>query len=245
MSARYAIRGLLGVILGSAAIVVASLEIYHLVRTGSCASGGPYVSARPCPSGTGLRIVALIASIFVIGPLSVFIFGSRAKGVKGVAGAGALVGLLWTFGWIGMGSAAWVAGHGPAHPASGGEGSTGVAITFWAIGGISLLGLILGAGGARAGARVAARATANTTRTPPPAPAPAPAPRPVRTPPPASAATAQRLAATLGAVAAKKADDAEVGDVARRLKQLDELKAMGAVTAAEYDAKRRDILGEI
>ena len=31
--------------------------LYHLVRTGTCASGGPYVSARPCPSDTGAKIV--------------------------------------------------------------------------------------------------------------------------------------------------------------------------------------------
>jgi uncharacterized membrane protein len=41
------------------------LGLYHLTRTGTCASGGPYVSARPCPAGTGAWIAALTAGLFV------------------------------------------------------------------------------------------------------------------------------------------------------------------------------------
>jgi hypothetical protein len=39
--------------------------LWQLVKTGTCASGGPYVSARPCPAGTGLYVGALIAGVFV------------------------------------------------------------------------------------------------------------------------------------------------------------------------------------
>lgn len=231
MTARHVVRGLLAVLIAAGAVVLASYEIYHLVRTGSCASGGPYVSARPCPAGTGGRILLLIAAIFVMAPAAVAVFATRARGVKGVAGAGALTGLLWTFGWIAMGSAAWVAGHGPAAPADGGEGSTAVAITFWALGGFSLLGGLLLVRGARAGERAVTQRAARA-----PAPAPAPPPRPVQV---------QQLATALGAVAHQRTDAAEVDDVARRLKQLDELQAMGAITADEHAAKRREILGEI
>jgi hypothetical protein len=219
VTARYVLRGLLGVVLAAAAVVVASATIYHLVRTGSCASGGPYVSARPCPTGTGLRILALIGSIFVLGPLSVFVFASRAKGISGVPPVAGLVGLLWSVGWIAMGTAAWVAGHGPAAPVDGGEGSAGVAITFWAIGGISLLFVVVGLLGAGAAAR--SRAAAGPPRAPSAAPPPPP-----RAP-------------------ALVAPAAPVSDVARRLEQLDELRALGAVTEAEYAAKRREILGGI
>jgi hypothetical protein len=41
------------------------LGLYHLVKTGTCASGGPYETVRPCPSGTGAWIGALIGGIFV------------------------------------------------------------------------------------------------------------------------------------------------------------------------------------
>lgn len=218
MTARHAIRGLIGVLLGAAAIVIAALQIYELVRVGSCASGGPYLSARPCPSGTGWRIVALIGAIFVLAPGSVFVFGSRTKGIVGVGG---YIGLLWSLGWIAMATAAWVAGHGPAHPASGGEGSTGVAITFWAIGGLSLVVVLLGLVGAARGSRASGQAAVagdiGLPRVPPPPPRPTPVPE----------------------------ASAPAGDIARRLAQLDELRALGAVTPAEYDAKRRDILGDI
>jgi hypothetical protein len=39
--------------------------LYELVKTGTCASGGPYVSARPCPSSTGAYIAGLIGGVFV------------------------------------------------------------------------------------------------------------------------------------------------------------------------------------
>jgi hypothetical protein len=47
------------------ALVLACVEIAHLMDTGTCASGGPYVSANPCPAGTGTRILLLVAAIFV------------------------------------------------------------------------------------------------------------------------------------------------------------------------------------
>ena len=39
--------------------------LYELAKTGTCASGGPYVSARQCPSSTPYYIVGLIGGIFV------------------------------------------------------------------------------------------------------------------------------------------------------------------------------------
>lgn len=218
MTPRYVIRSLLGVVIGAGCVVLASFEIYHLVRTGSCASGGPYVSARPCPSGTGGRILLLIASIFVLPAVAVVLFAGRAPGAgRTAANASGLSALLWTFGWIGMGSAAWVAGHGPAAPADGAEGSTAVAITFWGIGGVSLLLALLMARGARAVDRRLGRVTAAAV--PRPAPSPPPAPR-MPTPDPQD-------------------------DVAARLRHLDDLQRQGLVTPEEYSAKRREILGDI
>lgn len=51
------------------AIVLASvaafgLGLYNLIHTGTCASGGPYVSARECPSDTGWWIGAVTISTF-------------------------------------------------------------------------------------------------------------------------------------------------------------------------------------
>ena len=47
------------------ALALACVELAHLMDTGTCASGGPYVSANPCPDGTGTRILLLVLAIFV------------------------------------------------------------------------------------------------------------------------------------------------------------------------------------
>jgi hypothetical protein len=56
---------LLAGLIAVAALGLACVELAKLMDIGTCASGGPYVSARECPDGTGTRIVLLTASIFV------------------------------------------------------------------------------------------------------------------------------------------------------------------------------------
>jgi hypothetical protein len=46
------------------ALVLACVELAHLMDTGTCASGGPYLSANPCPDGTGTRVLLLVVAIF-------------------------------------------------------------------------------------------------------------------------------------------------------------------------------------
>ena len=58
-------RGAVGLALMAVGLAAFAFGLWQLVKTGSCASGGPYVSARPCPAGTGLHIGALIAGVFV------------------------------------------------------------------------------------------------------------------------------------------------------------------------------------
>ncbi len=53
--------GGLALMLGSVALL--GLAIYQLIDTGTCASGGPYVSAKPCPEDTGWWIAAISVSI--------------------------------------------------------------------------------------------------------------------------------------------------------------------------------------
>lgn len=57
------IVGALGLLLGLGALAAFDWALHEIVQTGTCASGGPYVSARQCPEGTGLRIAALTAAI--------------------------------------------------------------------------------------------------------------------------------------------------------------------------------------
>jgi hypothetical protein len=64
------------------ALVVFELSLVHLLQTGTCASGGPYVSARQCPSGTGGWIAGLTLSIFA-GLIASLVFVATARGKVG------------------------------------------------------------------------------------------------------------------------------------------------------------------
>jgi hypothetical protein len=64
------------------ALAVFELSLVHLLETGTCASGGPYVSARQCPSGTGAWIAGLTLSIFV-GLIASLVFVATARGKVG------------------------------------------------------------------------------------------------------------------------------------------------------------------
>lgn len=72
---------LLAGVIAVAALALACVELARLMDTGTCASGGPYVSANPCPEGTGTQILLLMGAIlvFVIAMLAsgqgLFFFG--------------------------------------------------------------------------------------------------------------------------------------------------------------------------
>jgi hypothetical protein len=58
-------RGAVGLVLMIGGVAGFVFGLYELAKTGTCASGGPYVSARQCPSSTPYYIGALVAGIFV------------------------------------------------------------------------------------------------------------------------------------------------------------------------------------
>ena len=58
-------RGALGLGVMLAGVAAFTFGLLQLLETGTCASGGPYVSARPCPDGTGWYIAALTGGIVV------------------------------------------------------------------------------------------------------------------------------------------------------------------------------------
>jgi hypothetical protein len=58
-------RGAVGLALMVAGAAAFAFGLWQLTKTGTCASGGPYVSARPCPAGTAIHVGALIAGVFV------------------------------------------------------------------------------------------------------------------------------------------------------------------------------------
>jgi hypothetical protein len=115
---------LLGLAVAGAAIIAVDWGLYHLVRTGSCASGGPYVSARPCPPGTGGHILALVGGIFA-GLFGIGLYAARGKG-----GRPSRIGLgliMWCLLFVTIPLAIALAAFGPAHsPNSSGAQITAV-----------------------------------------------------------------------------------------------------------------------
>jgi len=108
-------------VVGSTALMGAAL--WQVLHIGTCASGGPYVSARPCPHGTALWIAA-----FPVGMLAWF---------AGMAFVGGLI-LPWAVLFTGLGATFVAAGL------SGDLGPGGTS-SAWSVGPLFLLmGLVPG-----------------------------------------------------------------------------------------------------
>lgn len=137
---RYVIRTLLGMALFAFCWVAIGYSIFQLLQIGTCASGGPYVSARPCPEGVERIMFALLGGIFLL---------FAAAGIYGGRGAppgsdrkpenGGIVVWLWTGLFWSLAVGAFLAVWGPeASPGPGGK-----------LGGliVGFMGLLMGAGG--------------------------------------------------------------------------------------------------
>src|SRR5215210_5314449 len=108
---RYWTRSLLGLALVLGALVAVNWAIYELLRSGTCASGGPYVVANPCADGTGARLMALVGGAW-LGLLGAVLYGMR--GDRGVPGRVDLVSILWSLGMCSLALSCLVAAFGPA-----------------------------------------------------------------------------------------------------------------------------------
>jgi hypothetical protein len=126
---RYWIFACLGLVVCGASIVAVDWGIYHLMRTGSCASGGPYVSARPCPPGTGAHIGALIGGIFG-GVIGVGIWAARGRSETRREASYPLPLAMWSLLFCTLAGAGLYAAFGPA---AGNDAPTGTAIFLAAL----------------------------------------------------------------------------------------------------------------
>src|SRR5688572_20548025 len=115
---------LIGMLIVGASLVLTTWAMYHLMRTGTCASGGPYVSARPCPAGTGWHVLALMGGIFVALAGS-FVAKSPALGIL-------WFGLFFTL----TGTVAILIDVGPAAPPDSGSGGIVMGVMFIAVLGV-------------------------------------------------------------------------------------------------------------
>ena len=73
---RYWSLTLVALIISAGSAALFGWGLYHLLKTGSCASSDLYVSTRPCPEDTGLHIAAVVAAPF-IAPLAVVAWALR------------------------------------------------------------------------------------------------------------------------------------------------------------------------
>jgi hypothetical protein len=128
-SGRYWLVAFTGLALCGASIVAIDWGIYHLMRTGSCASGGPYVSARPCPPGTGGHILAVIGGVFG-GLIGVGVFAARGRSGERRESPYPLGLLMWTLLFCTIAGAGLYASLGPA---AGDDAPKGTAIFLAAL----------------------------------------------------------------------------------------------------------------
>jgi hypothetical protein len=137
---RYVLCTFLGMTLFAFCWVAVGYGIFQLLQVGTCASGGPYVSARECPDGIGGLMFALSGGIILLFVAAgIYIARGTPPGSdRKPQNAGVVIwfwtGLFWALA-IGCFLAVW----GPdANPGPGGE--TGGLI-------VGFMGAIMGAGG--------------------------------------------------------------------------------------------------
>jgi hypothetical protein len=226
---------LAGLVTCTAAVVGFCWALYSVMRIGTCATGGPYVSARPCPPGTGTKIVLLVGSIFggLLG-IALYSAGWARAGRAGRAGLG-LGTLMWSFTFLGAAAACGLAAFGPAAVDDGG-GAKIAAITLFVV--FIPMGVIPLIGGLALGGRRRRRPKPDAAPrlegipgdlspaapTGPAAPASGPAPIVPFTPMPGVPAPAE-------------------DDPVEQLERLAKLRDSGAITAAEFERLKREILG--
>ena len=113
VSPLHLLRVTIGWLLLLGSLGYAGWAIYELMSYGTCASGGPYVSARECAPGTGLKIVGITVSVFVA-LIGVGLIGSNRGGLA-----------AWGLTFCGLGALFFAMGFGPDSSGTMGEKAFG------------------------------------------------------------------------------------------------------------------------
>lgn len=231
---RYILRTVIGLALLLGGATYLAYDIYQLLQIGTCASGGPYAIARECPDGTA-RLGYLIPVAVIVMLVGTGVYagrglppGSEARGYR----VNALI-LLWCAIFLGISFASFWGVWGPdANPGPGGkEGGLIVAFLFLLMGGGALPFLASRQESQlekqAAMRRILGKATPGRWTGPRPG-APQPGQGQPADPP---EATGFPSAAGGG------------GDVVSKLERANRLRAEGALTEAEFEKLKAEILG--
>jgi hypothetical protein len=137
---RYVIRTLVGLGLFAFCWAVTAYAIFQLLSIGTCASGGPYVSARQCPAGTERVMLALVGAI-ILYFVAAAIYATRgpAPGSRRDPDVGLTIVWFWTGLFWSLAVGCFLAVWGPE--ANPGPGATAGGLI------VGFMGLIFGIGG--------------------------------------------------------------------------------------------------
>jgi hypothetical protein len=217
---RYVVRTFVGIGLIILCATACSYAVAELLQVGTCASGGPYVSARQCPEGIERLIIVFFPAILLM-LAGAWIYSGRGRALgsdREPWGSGLLI--LWVALFLGIAFACFWAVWGPdAHPGPGAKtGGLIVGFLFVPMG----LGALVPMFWAWRESGSSSRPVIGMPSTAPmggPRTAVNSAPRPI-------AGTPQ-----------------SGGDKVARLEQLERLRRDGVVTDAEFERLKTEILG--
>jgi hypothetical protein len=232
----YWVKAVLGLALVAAGLGGFLYGLYELMNIGTCASGGPYVSARPCPEGTEAKALLLPGGL-ILGTVGIIVFALRGR--RPGASEDAWRASAWLVGWaplfIGTGVVALVAGLGSDRPDAGTAKFVGIflAAMFIPMGLVPVLWTVTGGRSVRRRGGYAALTgdvLENVTQMA------ATAPQPVGP---------SRAAGPSQPVPPPSAVPDPGGDPAERLRKLAELRDRGVLSPAEFAAAKSKILAEL
>ena len=232
MSIRVLAGYLVGIVVGTMSITLLFLGMRAVMDVGgTCADGGPYVSAQPCPNGVPLAMVGGMFGLFGAAGLIVW-FGSRIG-----AAAASIVAIGWPALFLSLGlNFLDYAFHPPDNEATPVWGWLIPGILFWLLGGAPLAVGLLAWREARAG-RPGNRLTRQVATSIPSKAVVFGAG------PSGSWGTTRPMPAASGAAPIGTGSSAQARELVDDLTQLAELHEAGDLTDEEFAAAKRERLG--
>lgn len=148
---KYYVRTVIGLGILTASLVAFCYSLYQVLQIGTCASGGPYISARECPDSAGKIIITLVLSVFT-GLLGTAIWGARgpAPGSGGGSGGSNVISagiVAWSGLFLGGGLTCLWAVLGPDADPGPGAKTAGIIVgaVFVPMGLLPLIGMLVSA----------------------------------------------------------------------------------------------------